>query len=771
MAWLVVLLLLLGSPAWARTYQTYFPATENPLSEGGQWITGQTTGVDFTNVAVNANGAYGLQTGTAGIPQRYADSTAVLGGTWGAAQSAYGVVRAINASGGGSISEEVEIRLRTTITAHSITGYECNYSTRTGNGYAQIIRWNGALGDFTALDSRTISPVVTGDVVKCTISGSTISTYVNGTLIFSFVDATFATGAPGLGFYFQTDGTDSPLTTDYGFSQFLATDGTIREAATCGSSDVQTALNAAVAGDVVHIPSGSCTWNSSVTWTAPANVTVIGATTCTGAGQTLTCSDHTTLVNGSARLLTFTLPATGNFRMTGLTYTSVASPGCGSGASVTDHPIEFGSTGSNVYAAMRLDHSDFINVCLNNFEMTNVSGVADHNRYYNVGGLAGNNQVRPMGHDDDVEWTHPTHFGTSDYNWFYLEDSRWDYGISNDCFTSGRQVFRYNYMSGSGIQEHGTGHSGENRGCRALEVYGNSISGDNQSNHTTPVSLYSGSARVWGNAYDFTVATCDAAGHPTLGSCGGTNGPDALHIVEDRQSDYTYTQGPTPGDTGYCGTQFNGTGSVWDGNQDVSGYPCLDQVGRGPGDLLSGVYPTKRNDTRNCTVNFTWANRGANCDGSDSSANPRQALEPVYEWLNTGTVGNQGLWDNVVRDPGSGGGGTSNIIKNRDYYTDHGNTNCNQGAGSCTAGVGSGTRAQRPANCTTGVAWWSTDQGGNWNTSNGTANDGTLDICTATNTWTNAAYTPYTYPHPLQGAAAPAPPPPGTGAGRFRVRY
>jgi hypothetical protein len=90
------------------------------------------------------------------------------------------------------------------------------------------------------------------------------------------------------------------------------------------------------------------------------------------------------------------------------------------------------------------------------------------------------------------------------------------------------------------------------------------------------------------------------------------------------------------------------------------------------------------------------------------------------------------------------------LVANRDYYQYTGSFNG-------TVGVGSGTRAARPATCTEGVAYWSTDQGGNWHTTNGTANDGTLDVCTATNTWTNAQYTPYTYPHPLNAGTVAAP--------------
>jgi len=50
------------------------------------------------------------------------------------------------------------------------------------------------------------------------------------------------------------------------------------------------------------------------------------------------------------------------------------------------------------------------------------------------------------------------------------------------------------------------------------------------------------------------------------------------------------------------------------------------------------------------------------------------------------------------------------------------------------------------------VAYFSTDQG-SWNTSGNGFGNGVLDKCTGTNTYTNAAYTPYTYPHPLDGGA------------------
>ena len=504
------------------------------------------------------------------------------------------------------------------------------------------------------------------------------------------------------------------------FSPLSASAATIN-AASCSQTDVQAALNAATAGATVNIPAGTCTWTTPVSiYPAIApNVSVIGQTTCTGAGQTLSCTDKTIIIDsinrssGDPAGLNITLPTTGTFRLSGITWRS------GGSNSYSDNGILRLGPDGNYSPVARLDHMHFDNVRYVGWATSNVSGVADHIRYDMVSGTA-DNSTRPMGIDqDNTRWNQATNFGTQS-SWFYVEDSYFSNGIANDCFSSGKQVYRYNYMTNSGLQQHGTGHAGSNRGCRAMEVYGNNINGGATS-HTTAFGYYSGPMVMFGNS----------VGSGTFNS--------AYQLTSTRSSNYTYSQGPTPGDHGYCGSAFNGTASQWDGNNPVStGYPCLDQVGRGIGDLLSSDFPTLTNSTLGCIVNDAYP---GHC-----SAWPRQALEPAYEWSDTGST-ITGAWDSVYNGP---------ITKNVDYYTDHSNTNCSPGAASCTAGIGVGTLAQRPANCTTGaesgggVGWWATDQGGNWNTANGTANDGALYKCTATNTWT-LYYTPYTYPNPLQG--------------------
>jgi hypothetical protein len=212
-----VLLCGAGSDARAGTYTTDFPATENPITEGGRWINGKATGVDWSDVRTTNGMAIGTQTGSNG----YDDSTAILTGIWGSNQTVQATVKIVGSDSG--TYEEVELRLRSAISAHRCTGYEINCSRQANSPYIQIIRWNGALGDFTYVSkSDTTHHVKDGDVIKATIIGSTLTVYLNGTQIITGTDSTFTTGNPGIGFYLQS-GSSNPA--NYGFSNFMATDG------------------------------------------------------------------------------------------------------------------------------------------------------------------------------------------------------------------------------------------------------------------------------------------------------------------------------------------------------------------------------------------------------------------------------------------------------------------------------------------------------------------------------------------------------------------
>jgi hypothetical protein len=205
----------------AGTYTTKLPLNENPISERGNWINGRSVGLDWENV----QSAGGIVEGVGPADAAYADPTAILTGTWGPNQSVTATVYSndVENKPAQGYDKEVEIRLRSAISAHSNTGYEVNCRTPNDSySYIQIVRWNGALGDFTSLKSLFGTGCANGDVFKATISGGTISAYRNGKLMLTATDPhPFTGGAPGVGFNFGC----GTAYNQFGFSSYAATDG------------------------------------------------------------------------------------------------------------------------------------------------------------------------------------------------------------------------------------------------------------------------------------------------------------------------------------------------------------------------------------------------------------------------------------------------------------------------------------------------------------------------------------------------------------------
>ena len=145
-----------------RSYTTTFPLTENPISEGGNWINGGTDGLDGTDVSTTPGLAIGHQVGAS-----FTDATALLTGTWGPDQMATATVHTVNQND--ACFQEVELRLRSTISAHVNTGYEISFHmSQTSQAYLIIVRGNGAVGNFTVLlDTRgTQFGIKDGDIVS-----------------------------------------------------------------------------------------------------------------------------------------------------------------------------------------------------------------------------------------------------------------------------------------------------------------------------------------------------------------------------------------------------------------------------------------------------------------------------------------------------------------------------------------------------------------------------------------------------------------------------
>lgn len=393
-----------------------------------------------------------------------------------------------------------------------------------------------------------------------------------------------------------------------------------------------------------------------------------------------------------------------------------------------------------------------------------------------------------VGTHGDNSWATDPSIGTA--NALFIEDNTFDfsfpyvgcdvtgYRFASDGWKGQRVVYRHNTFHNTVLSQHGLESSGRDRGARHIEVWGNIWNLDDATLVANAVDIRGGTVYAFRNTANLTggasltsivnVKSENSADGPSVNTPFGMCGrlvPDRYTLTSLTSSgttatltlsDFGINLGPWSGGmddntltisgadqpnynvttpvhkvnsttltytcNGTCGTS-PATGTIvitspWNENTNQYGYLCMDQVGAGKGDLISGDNPTPIGVTH-------------------------QAKTPSYTWDNTKNTVQDLL---TIQHPNL-------IVANQDAFTYNASFN-----GTTQHGVGMGARASRPASCAVGDAWMATDAGGDWD-SGGAANDGTLDVCTAANTWTNAVYTPYTYPHPLQGFV------PGSGAG------
>jgi hypothetical protein len=211
-----------GKPAPAApvvlptSYSTTLSTPEGTLSEGGIWLSGGVTALDWTDFAVS--GGFAVPKQSTSSPN-FDDSVVILDPAKfniGPNQYASAVIH--RSANGLSGSVECELLLRATFGPHFMTAYEINLNF--DGGYLEVINVGGVtsgargtvLGDFQMQNFGSVGfAIADGDFFEAQIIGSLVSVwlthastrtqYVNNFDVTTLAATYFATGSIGFGNY------------------------------------------------------------------------------------------------------------------------------------------------------------------------------------------------------------------------------------------------------------------------------------------------------------------------------------------------------------------------------------------------------------------------------------------------------------------------------------------------------------------------------------------------------------------------------------------
>jgi hypothetical protein len=377
------------------------------------------------------------------------------------------------------------------------------------------------------------------------------------------------------------------LMTIFGAAAVLPAQAATRPAASCSSSDVQSAINAATNGDVVVVPAGNCSWSSTVNWSGKG-------ITLQGAGINATnITDNGT--NGAALSINGA-SASAFVTVTGFTFIKSS-----------DHVNGIVQiSGSQDSVGFRFHHNRILIASAGSrgIGVEGVYGVIDHVTF-DVTAPGGSIQsVAIWGSSDGTDggftpWMRPLTLGTDKA--VYVEDCTFNYSSQDedsiDAYGGARLVIRHTAFNNISVGFHGT-DSGNRRSVFSYEIYDNTFT-NNSSTTLRGATLRGGTGVIYRNTYggtrgswyDVTAMVYRAC--PPLDSsawqvCNGTRwqlgstnfSTDASRIASanggvkfcSNDRDKVCTSDAACGTGGTCSAYLDGSGT--------GGYPCRDQVGR-----------------------------------------------------------------------------------------------------------------------------------------------------------------------------------------------
>jgi hypothetical protein len=340
----------------------------------------------------------------------------------------------------------------------------------------------------------------------------------------------------------------------------------------CSGSQVQSAIDAAGNGDTVQVPAGSATWTSSVLVTGKS-ITLQGA----GVGQTVITRN--TAANSDAALVAMLSPGY-RFTLSGFTFSTVNLAQWGivniSGTTGGAAPsgAQFRITNCRINVAPTTPDTGFRGI-----QCTSVYGVIDHCYIYNS---SSNGQGISIGGNNSWNQTNCPTYSTpqslGDTNAVVIEDCTFDFADLGDgaldSYVGTKFVFRHNTVMNTNVGWHGADSAF--RSCRSFEIYQNTF----QASIViyTAIRARGGTGVVWGNTIAGLYRDFFTLSHYRADPAYNSSQPPGLNI---------------------------------DGNFDTSGYPLLDQIGR-------GSFPTVT----------PWPNQLGYTQAQYES------LDPMYQWGN-----------------------------------------------------------------------------------------------------------------------------------------